>query len=210
MFYIFVITVATAIIAAANALFVAPVYEMNGWLPALYTVATVVGVIAIDGVTAFLVNRLPKKWFNHHFKIFTVGAKEKKFYEKLKIRKWKDKIPELGALGGFRKNQISDPFNNAYVERYLQEVAYGEVVHFASLFVGFFVLLFFPRFWLTIGLPVAVVNLLMNLPSLFILRYNSHKLEVLFKSNERKAARAKQKAEEAKQTQAEEEAAATE
>ena len=43
-----------------------------------------------------------------------------------------------------------------------------------------------------VAIPVAIVNMLLNLPSLFILRYNSYKLEVLRKSVLKKQARKQQ------------------
>ena len=198
MLYVWIILSATVIIGGCNALFVAPMVGLNWWELPLISVLLVLSVIAIDGVVAFLVNRLPKKWFNHNFKFFTVGKREKLFYEKMRIRKWKDKIPELGALGGFRKNHVLDPFNNEYVEKYLLEVCYGEIVHVLGCLFGFLVMCIYPKYYLTIGLPVAVVNAVMNIPSLIILRYNSHKLEVLYKSNKKREERAKGKEEEEK------------
>jgi hypothetical protein len=43
--------------------------------------------------------------------------------------------------------------------------------------------------WLAVAIPVATVSLLMNLPSLFILRYNSYKLRILRDSNLKKQQR---------------------
>ena len=39
-----------------------------------------------------------------------------KIYNKLKVKKWKDKIPEIGHFTGFRKNKISDPKNPEYIK----------------------------------------------------------------------------------------------
>lgn len=196
MLYVWIIAAAVAVISLINVAWVAPVYEASRLSLVGATLLSVAVVIAIDGVTAWLVNRLPKKWFNHKSSFFTVKAEEKKFYEKLKIRKWKDRIPELGALGGFSKSEIADPYNNEYVEKFLTEIAYGEIVHIFSILFGFFILFLFPRYVWSIGIPVAIVNALMNLPSICILRYNAHKLEVLFKSNEKRAARQAKKREE--------------
>ena len=131
---------------------------------------------------------LPAKCANHEKKIFTVSAKEKKFYEKLKIRKWKDKVPEIGHFTGFRKNKLEDPQSVAYVDRFLLESCYGEIGHFFSCILGFLVLLLFPisKLWLAVAIPAAIVNVFLNLPSLFILRYNSYKLEILRKANLKK------------------------
>ena len=196
MLYVWIIAAAVAVIATLNGVLMPPVYATNGWWLVFATVLSTVAVIAADGIVALVVNHLPKKWFNHKSKFFTVGAKEKKFYEKLKIRKLKDRIPELGALGGFSKSEISDPYNNEYVERFLTENACGEIVHIASLFFGFVIFTIFPKYILTVGLPVALVNVALNIPSIFILRYNAHKLEVLFKANVKREQRAKKKQEE--------------
>lgn len=76
------------------------------------------------------------------------------------------------------------------MNRYFVELCYGEVIHFLSAFAGFFVIFFLPRaLFFSLALPVGLINAACNLPSLFILRYNSYKLEVLYKNNEKKASR---------------------
>lgn len=194
--YLTIIGVCAAAIAALNAVFVAPMYELSPWVPVVVTVGEVIAAIAVDGATEGIVRALPERHFCHGSKkLWTISAKEKRFYEKLKIRKWKDLTPELGQFTHFRKNKIADPKSNEYLERYFLECNYGVVGHFVSLFTGFLVLLVFPKLWLTVGVPVAVVNFILNVPSIFILRYNCHKLEVLYQSNLRRQRR-RQKADE--------------
>lgn len=156
------------------------------------TALAVVIVMLLDGLTATVCRLLPEKCANADKKIFIVSAKEKKFYEKLKIRKWKDKIPEIGQFTGFRKNKIADPKSVEYLDRFLLEICYGELGHITSVFTSFLLLLFFflSPLWWAIAIPVAFVSALMNLPSLFILRYNSYKLRILRASNLKKQARA--------------------
>ena len=166
--YLSVIFVCVALLTAGNLLLPSPMASLGLWPVLGLSVLAAVAAIAVDGLFAFLIRRLPAKWFAHDKKIFCASAREKKFYEKLKIRKWKDKIPELGQFTDFHKNHIADPKNNAYLERYMLEAAYGEVIHFVGLFVGFLVIFFFPlRYWYCLGLPVAIVNILLNLPSVF-------------------------------------------
>jgi uncharacterized membrane protein len=55
----------------------------------------VVFEIAVDGLVATIARLMPAKFADHTKKVYQVSAKEKKFYEKLKIRMWKDKIPEI-------------------------------------------------------------------------------------------------------------------
>jgi glycosyl-4,4'-diaponeurosporenoate acyltransferase len=173
-----------------NALFAMPVFEFSIGYIIRSSLLTVVGTIAIDGIFAAVIRRLPEKWFAHDRKFFNVSAKEKKFYEKIKIRKWKDKVPELGQFTNFRKNKIADPHSNEYLERYMLEAAYGEVIHLAGVFGGFLVIFLRPLpYWLCFGLPVAIINVFMNLPSYSILRYNFYKLNILYASNIRRKER---------------------
>lgn len=153
----------------------------------------VVFEIAVDGLVATIARLMPAKFADHTKKVYQVSAKEKKFYEKLKIRMWKDKIPEIGHFTGFRKNKLADPQSVEYVDRFLLESCYGELGHFFSLFLGFTVLLLYPLsdVWFALAIPVAIVNFFLNLPSILVLRYNSYKLVVLKKSLLKKQQRAK-------------------
>ena len=189
-----IIFVCVCLLTGVNAVFAAPRFGVSFWFILGAVLINVVAVIAVDGLFAFLIRRLPEKWFGHERRFFQVSAKEKKFYEKLKIRKWKDKVPELGQFTNFHKNKVEEPRNNVYLERYMLEAAYGEVIHLAGCFLGFVIIFFYPlKYWLCFGFPVAVINLIMNILPYFILRYNFYKMKVLYRSNERKQRRAAEK-----------------
>ena len=178
--YLIIIVIAVLVIALAVSLLTA-----SAFLPVLgWTALATAVVMAINGLTATLCQFLPEKLANHERKLFVVSANEKKFYEKLKIRKWKDKVPEIAGFTGFHKNKLADPKSVEYVERFLLETCYGELVHIISCFASYLILLLFPitELWLAVAIPVAVVSMLLNLPSLFILRYNSYKLRILRES----------------------------
>ena len=81
-------------------------YGLNPWWSIAILVGCVVVEFALDGLFAYIIHQLPDKWFKPNKKIYKVGKKERKFYDSLKIKKWKDKVWELGGLGGFRKNKI--------------------------------------------------------------------------------------------------------
>ena len=186
--YLGIILIATLCIAA-----IVSICACESFLLTLcFTALAVVIVMVIDGLTATVCRLLPAKFANADKKFFIVSAKEKKFYEKLKIRKWKDKIPEIGQFTGFRKNKLENPKSVEYLNRFLLEICYGELGHIASVVTSFLLLLFFfiTPLWIAIALPVAVVSALMNLPSLFILRYNSYKLRILRESTLKKQAKA--------------------
>lgn len=137
--------------------------------------------VAIDGLFAFIVNNLPNKWFKNK-KFFNVSKKEQRFYEKLGVHSWKDKVWELGGLGGFSKSKLSDPSDPMYIERFLIESYKGEIDHIVGIIMGFTVIFVFPlRFALFVGVPVAIVNMILNCLPIMILRYNTPKLMVLHK-----------------------------
>lgn len=175
--YLSIIVVANFLIAGGVSLFAnAPFFPALG----MTALATVI-VILIDGATAAICRLLPKKYADESLKIYSVSAGEKKFYEKLKIRKWKDSVPEIGHFTGFRKNQIAEPNSVEYLDRFLLEICYGELGHFFICFTNFLLLLLFPLYehWIAISIPVALVSVMLNILPLFILRYNSYKLRIL-------------------------------
>lgn len=139
-------------------------------------------VIIIDGLTAGLCRMLPKKVVNYNYKIYKVNKKEKKLLDKLQIKKWKDKIPEIGHFTGFRKSKIYEPKNPIYIERFLYEICYGELGHFISIFTGFLLVLipWFKDFWIATSLYIAIVNGILNIFPIMVLRYNSYSLLLIF------------------------------
>ena len=146
----------------------------------IYTVL----VIAIDAVTASVARwGLPRRCADCEKRIYTVGVREKAFYERIRIRKWKEKIPELGHFTGFRKNKIANPKDGAYIRRFLTEICYGELGHFFSCITGFGTLILpMPaKGARAIATAVSFVNAGLNILPFFVLRYNSYKLRVLLK-----------------------------
>ncbi len=185
MLYVYIVVVAVLIIAGLISLCTGTGFWLTLGLTALATAI----IVLLDGITAGVSRSLPERCADDKKKIYQVSAKEKKFYEKLKIRKWKDKVPEIGHLTGFRKNKIADPKSVEYLDRFMLEACYGQIGHFFSCIFGFLIFVFFfihPLWWL-ICIPVGIVNIFLNLPSLIILRYNSYKLRILRDSTLKKS-----------------------
>ena len=131
-------------------------------------------MLGLDGIVAIAVNLLPDRWFGIERPIFKVSEQERSLHKRLKIRKWKDRVWELGGLGGFSKKKLLEPDNPAYVEKFLVECNRGTVVHRLSYPVGFLAMLALRaplRF--TVGIPVATVNLFLNILPTLVLRYNT-------------------------------------
>lgn len=190
MFYVITILVCMVIISALNLLFNA--YDLEFWYIAVAVIVSTVAEIAIDGVFATIVRRLlPEKWFRGGVdkKIFVAGKKECRFYEKIAIKKWKDKVIELGMFTSFRKNKIANPSDNEYISRYILEANYGIICHIVCIVFGFSVVFVYPlRYFMCFGIPVASVNAVLNLLPIFILRYNLPKLHTIYRFNARRAA----------------------
>ena len=186
--YLIIIAISTVIIALPNVLL-----RPGGEPWYMYLIMTVVAVIAsflIDAIVAIIGRRLPKKWMDPNKKFFTASEKRLKFYEKIGVKKWKDKVPELGKFTNFHKDKLADPWNLEYVERYLLEACYGIVIHFFSPFFGLLIILLdykmytgWSWMWLTIMLPVAIVNAVLIYAPTIILKYNIPKLKMLYEIN---------------------------
>ena len=144
----------------------------------LIIVGGVVIQFVLDGLFAFAVHLMPNKWFEIDNKFYNVSNGERKFYEKIKIRKWKDKVWELGGLGGFSKKHLLSNNDKEYIKRFIIESNKGVLTHIIGCFIGFALIPIYLPFSciLSVSLPIAIVNLFLNLPSLFILRYNTPKL----------------------------------
>lgn len=186
--YLTIILIATIFITSFNIL----CNSMTSGFSPFWTICVVVlGVIieiAIDGVLAAVIHVFPNKWFGKDKKIFDVSRRERKFYEKLNIKNWKDRIAELGALGGFRKNKVKDANDPKYLELFIIENNKGIVLHIAGMVFGFLILLYpMPKYFLYIGLPIALVNVYLNLLSTMALRYNIPKLKVALQRAEKHA-----------------------
>ncbi len=181
--YLTIIGVAAAIISAVNI-----VCGTASWYYVLIAVVLCVALeFAIDGGMAILIRLTPDRWYPPFSKHFAVSAWEKKLFLSLKVRLWKDKVWELGGLGGFSKKKLLSPDDPAYIEKFIVECHKGVVTHRLSYPLGFLILLLFPNICsLTIALPVAVVNLFLNVLPTMVLRYNTPMLQGMLKRMNRK------------------------
>jgi len=171
--------------SVTNAVFAAPVFGFAPWLGVAGIAAETALVIAVDGIFAFIIRRLPERWFSYKKRFFNVSKKEKVFYEKIGVRKWKDRIPELGRFTNFSKSKVERPNDNEYLERYMLEACYGEIIHIFTIFTGYLIIFAFPlRYAFLFGVPVATVNAILNVLPTFVLRYNFYKMKILHARNE--------------------------
>ena len=184
--YSSIILICMAIISTLNILFVP--FGYTAWQVIGLVCFSVFAEIIIDLILAGIIHSMPEKWFSPDKKFFCVSKRERKFYEKLGIKKWKDKVLELGAIGGFRKNKLKDSNDPDYLKLFLVESNKGIVIHISNIILGFLVIFCIPlKNWLVISIPVAIVNTFLGLLPIFILRYNIPKLKVALLRIEKKA-----------------------
>ena len=168
-YYLLVIGICPALLAlcATYALDLSPLVAL------LTAYAMSALAFAIDALVALAVRLLcPPSLADARRRIWHVHKWERSLYVRLGIRHWKDKIPEAGGLlVGFSKKRIAEPKNAAYLRRFLAEGVLAECMHALSIPAGFALLLpLFPH-RLCFGLPIALINALLNLLPLLVQRY---------------------------------------
>lgn len=175
-YYLAVIFGGPAILAAIAIL----LGDMSPVFAFLAAYVTMLIVFLIDTVVALIVRYLlPKRWMDGRLRFWHVRKIERRIYVRLGIRHWKDKIPETGGmLVGFSKKHVAEPKSLEYLLKFLSETCYAECMHFISIFAGFAViplsfsaLLPFPQHLLYFGLPVAIINAILQILPILVQRY---------------------------------------
>lgn len=149
------------------------------WTTALNLFLCLVIVILPSLLMHFITRALPKSWFNKDHKIYRVSQSERDFYLKLGVKKWKDKVPELGKVVNFRKNKLIDPKDPKYIEKFITETRYAEVIHILCAISSLILMWFVPSpYVFTVGVPVGVIYAFLNIPPVIIQRYNRPRLMI--------------------------------
>ena len=188
MYYLIAIFISIIITIFVNLLFSLPFTVENLIQTAGAVCIGAVSAFAIDGISALIIRRLtPRSWYLPNRRIFAVSKKEKNFYSKLKIKAWKDMVPELGGFTSFHKNKLESESDPVYLERFIIEANYGVVIHIANAILG--ALIVFIPFCNSpsVYIPVIAVNLILSTLPVFILRYTSYTLLRLYNRSIRKS-----------------------
>lgn len=137
-------------------------------------------VLAFMGVLTLMLRTIvPIKAWNYNSKMFKVGKKEFAFLKKLKVKKWKDKVPEMGKTGGFPKDKVRS-FEIKYLERFLQETCFAEFMHAIAGTFPFLSLIFVRTTSLIYVLPIFITNLVLHILPCIIQRYVRFKLAKVY------------------------------
>jgi len=189
MHYIFLITLTNLTVIAFNFAFSDDRSLLSLLMISMTTFGATAAVIALDAITAFLIRKLPEKWFRPDAPLFTVGKRERRIYKKINLKWWTGKVPELGGLTGFHKDKLEDPKDPRYLRRFLLEANYGMAIHFVNAFCG--VLLPFLPFVgkFEISVPIGIVNFILSILPMCLLRNNTPVLLMLYRRAEAKEQR---------------------
>lgn len=96
-----------------------------------------------------------------------------KWYEKnLNIKVWKDLVPQHIGKGGFSKRHMKKT-SPEYIDRFILETCRGEWNHECCCIYSIIAIIINP---IMIGVVIALLNLLINLPCVAIQRYNRIRL----------------------------------
>lgn len=134
---------------------------------------------------SLFVRIIPRSFFSYNLFLFKTYSVEEHFYRLIKIKDWKEKIPEMGSTAGFPKNKVLEPRNNKYLKRFLEENCIAEFIHLFSIIIATAIFAYLPKqFHLTIGIPVFLVNAYFNILPLMVQRYLRPKLIRLYKKSQ--------------------------
>jgi len=181
MVYLIIILASIVIIYLPNAIF-NPAHIEYPWLYYLIAIAIfVAGEFILDALVAIIGRKLPEKCVNPRKGFILTRDWEMKLFLFLKIQKWKDFMPDLGAFTKFPKGNLLDPYNNDYIKRYILEASYGVWIHYVSVPVAPLILLLGliepgnVTVW-TVGAPVVFVNMILILLPALTLKFNLPRL----------------------------------
>lgn len=137
---------------------------------------------ALTGFFCFFLGRLlPKKYIRSSqfpFKSFSF-EKEGKFYERLNIKSWQKKIPDMSKLfpSVINEKKIGGYLSLEEIDDMIKETCVAELSHIFLFVTGLGCFRFFkPRAAIT----VYIIYFFANLPYIVVQRYNRPRLERLY------------------------------
>jgi glycosyl-4,4'-diaponeurosporenoate acyltransferase len=131
---------------------------------------------AWSAVVGYAAHRLPLRRLDHDAPFMRLRTWERggRVYERLGIRRWKDRLPEFGAVfrGGASKRSLPSR-DTAHLTRFAAETRRAEIVHWAIPLVTPLFVLWNPAWLVGVMVVYAAVA---NAPCLIVQRYNRGRL----------------------------------
>ena len=199
LLYGLIILIAVIIVTLIDSLFFLQAMGTTVWGVIGLAVLGIAVSMVLDALCALFIRLISKK-VNPFSKFFNERKGERTFYEKIGVRKFKDKIPELGkTLKFFDKTKVPENPNSEYMLMFIHETALAELMHLVTVFVAPLILVIMPlRYLLYISLPVMIVNIFLQIMPIIVQRYTRPKLVAGYKRllrNEERLAEKENKAE---------------
>ncbi|MEE0060746.1 MAG: hypothetical protein UE295_07960 [Acutalibacteraceae bacterium] len=144
----------------------------------------IVFLISINVILPWLIRFIvPKRLFNENMWLFKERKFEGRFYRKIKINKWKNKLPDAEKLIHFQRSCLPYNIDKSYINRFITECCIAELGHLSVGIAGFssvFLALAFPyeiRFIaILIFLFFSILDLFTQALFIIIQRYNRPRL----------------------------------
>lgn len=150
--------------------------DYKGGMPV--TFLRCVAYFALLGGSSFILGRqLPKSWFLPDRFPYRCLAfeKEGRVYDRLHIRKWQNRIPDMSRIfpGLLPAKSLRDGQSQEKLERMIRETCVAECVHIFLAVAGFGC---FCKWRSLTSLAMAILFALGNLPFILVQRYNRPRL----------------------------------
>lgn len=132
-------------------------------------------ILIWDLIVVLVCKSINENNFDFHRKMYRTKDWEKNglFYvQKFKIKKWKDFLPQYVSRNGFSKKNLDD-LSVKYIDMFILETCRGEWAHRKCMLVLIPMLIFNK---LSTFLLLFILVLILNVPYIFIQRYNRIRL----------------------------------
>lgn len=155
------------------------------WLGVLYV--AIIG--ALSNVVAIFIKREKLKEDRFPFKLYK-WEKNGKAYDKIAIRKWKGKLPDMSKILKFlMPKKVSSGTNSSTLMALIKETCVAEIVHVSLTILSCAVFFICPGLDALVLYPLCFIG---NLPFILIQRYNRPQYITAYSRLQRREERLKQ------------------
>ena len=146
-------------------------------------------IAALGILSHFVGQALPRAWFSAEKFPYRAAEWEKggKVYEKLGIKHWKDRLPDMSKIMPDMVKKKMSAVKSQGMDVLIAETCVAECVHWALMLLSLGIFFFWRGAWAVVFW--LVYNLLGNLPFIIIQRYNRPRLVMLEQRRKRRAAK---------------------
>lgn len=143
----------------------------------IMTLSNIIFWITLHFFMGYMVNKY-KDFIDFNRDFYTVNEREIKFYNHMKIRKWKDKLPQFNYY--FDKSHLQSK-SIKYIDLFILDTKIAGLSHLMVGCFGFTSLLFIyfvsdPMKYIKLFMIIAIVMFFVQIPFIMIQRYNRFRL----------------------------------